>query len=92
MNENGYEFKFGEAFRPKEMADIYAKRGIGIKDSLHTKQLAIDILLFKDGKYLTSTESHRLFGEWWERQHDNCRWGGRWSDGNHYEFTEMPWR
>ena len=91
-NENGYELTFGEAKRPQEMADIYAKKGVGKKDSLHIKQLAIDLNLFKNGKYLSSTESHKELGEWWERQHDNCRWGGRFNDGNHYEFTERSWR
>lgn len=92
MNENGYEFTLGEARRTKEMAEWYAKQGKGIKNSLHIKQLAIDINLFKDGKYLTTTESHKIFGEWWERQHARCRWGGRFNDGNHYEFTDRDWR
>lgn len=90
--ENGYELTEGESYRPPEMAEIYAKRGTGIKDSLHTIKLAKDYNLFRDDKYLPSTESHKLLGEWWERQHTNCRWGGRWDDGNHYEFTENPWR
>ena len=91
-NENGYEVTLNEVYRPKEMAEIYAKKGIGIKDSLHIKKLAVDINLFKDGVYLKTTENHRFLGEWWERQHSNCRWGGRWNDGNHYEFTEKDWR
>lgn len=87
MNESGYEFTLGDARRSIEEA-----QRLGKADSLHTKQLAIDINLFKDGKYLSSTESHRIFGEWWERQHLRCRWGGRFNDGNHYEFTEKDWR
>lgn len=90
--EKEYELTFGEAYRPPETAAIYAKKGIGITNSLHTKKLAIDLNLFKNGKYLTSTESHRLLGEWWEKQHPLCRWGGRWNDGNHYEMTEKEWR
>ena len=98
MNENGYEFTYGEAYRsPEEALRLYNlyKAGKGpraTKNSLHTKKLAIDLNLFKDGKFLSSTESHRFFGEWWEKQHPNCRWGGRFNDGNHYEFTEMNWR
>ncbi len=91
-NELGYEMTFGEAYRSPEEAARLAKLGIGIKNSLHIKKLAIDINLFKDGKYLSATENHRLLGEWWERQHSHCRWGGRWDDGNHYEFTEFPWK
>jgi|SRR3990167_9705461 len=92
INDNKYEFTFGEALRTPEQAALYAKSGIGDKNSLHIKKLAIDINLFKNGKYLSSTESHKLFGEWWEKQHAHCRWGGRFNDGNHYEFTESPWR
>lgn len=88
MNEAGYEFTFGDAYRSPEEAARLARLGVGIKNSLHTKRLAIDINLFKDGKYLSKTESHRLFGDWWEQQHINCRWGGRYGDGNHYEFLE----
>lgn len=84
-NENGYEITLGHALRDPDSK-------IGIEDSLHKKKLAQDLNLFKDGKYLTKTEDHRLLGEWWERQHLNCRWGGRWKDGNHYEFTEKAWR
>ena len=91
-NENRYEITFGESWRSPEEAKRQAKLGAGIVNSLHTKRLAIDLNLFKDGKYLTSTESHRLLGEWWERQHPLCRWGGRWKDGNHYEVTETKWR
>jgi len=83
--ENGYEITLGHALRDPDST-------IGIKDSLKKKKLAIDLNLFKDGKYLTKTESHKLLGEWWERQHLHCRWGGRWEDGNHYEFTEKAWR
>lgn len=91
-NENGYELTFGEAYRTPEQAALNAKKGIGIENSLHIKRLAIDLNLFKDGIYLSSSENHRFLGEWWEQQHMNCRWGGRWKDGNHYEFTELPWR
>lgn len=89
MNENGYEITLGELWRPEEMSAIYSKRGIGIKNSLHCKKLAIDINLFKNGKYLSSSKDHKIFGDWWENQHINCRWGGRYGDGNHYEFLEQ---
>lgn len=91
-NKNGYELTFGETYRTPEQAALNAKKGIGIVNSLHIKRLAIDLNLFKDGIYLSSSESHRFLGEWWERQHIHCRWGGRFNDGNHYEFTESPWR
>jgi hypothetical protein len=87
--ESGYEITLGEAYRSPEEAKRLAKLGKGIKNSLHTLRLAIDINLFKDGKYLTSTASHKPLGEWWESMSNNeivCAWGGRFGDGNHYSI------
>lgn len=85
--EHGYAVTLGEAQRTPEMAAIYAKDGRGIADSLHILKLAIDLNLFKDGKYLGDTESHRPLGEFWESLDIANRWGGRFKrpDGNHYE-------
>lgn len=61
----------------------------GIINSVHQLGLAVDINLFKDGVYLTSSEDHRPFGEWWKAQHPLARWGGDFRpkpDGNHYSF------
>jgi hypothetical protein len=58
-----------------------------MKNSLHYEGLAVDIDLFKDGKYLVATEDHRVFGEFWESLHKDCCWGGRFKDGNHYSVT-----
>jgi hypothetical protein len=80
----GYELTLKDAYRsPEENFRIYGRK----KNSVHPLQLAIDLNLFRDGAYLRSTESHRPLGEWWERQHPLCRWGGRFSDGNHYSLT-----
>jgi len=80
----GYELTLGHALRSK----IEAKR-LGFPGSLHVLKLAIDLNLFKNGKYLSSTNSHRRLGEWWETQSTDkyeCCWGGRWGDGNHYSI------
>lgn len=58
----------------------------GSKSSRHKSRLAIDLNLFKDGEYLTSTAAHQELGEWWESL--GGIWGGRFNDGNHYE---APW-
>ena len=50
--DNGYELTFSEAYRTPEQAQLNAKSGAGIKNSLHTQRLAVDFNLFKDGKYL----------------------------------------
>ena len=83
----GYEVTLGEALRSPEEAARLAKLGTGIALSLHRLKLAIDLNLFKDGVYLTSTAAHRPLGEWWEAQHTLCRWGGRFKDGNHYSLA-----
>lgn len=80
----GYEITLGEAYRSPEEALRLSKSKKGIKNSLHTQKLAIDLNLFKNGVYLSSTESHRPLGEWWESQ--GGTWGGRFDDGNHYSF------
>lgn len=82
----GYELSFGEAYRTPEQAAANAKSGKGIANSLHCDRLAIDLNLFKDGTYLTSSESHRPLGEFWESLDPNCAWGGRFGDGNHYSY------
>lgn len=86
----GYELTFAEAYRTPEQAALNAKNGKGIANSLHTQRLAIDLNLFKDGTYLSSTEAHRPLGEWWEALSTpeyQCCWGGRFNDGNHYSIA-----
>lgn len=88
-NAMGYAVTLGEAWRPPEMAAIYAKQGKGIKNSLHTQRLAVDLNLFRDGKYLSDGDQYRELGAWWETQSFEgavCCWGGRFQDGNHFSF------
>lgn len=85
----GYELTFGEAWRSPEEAKRLAMLGKGTLDSLHRDRLALDLNLFKDGKWLKTTAAHRPLGEFWESLHPLCRWGGRFkarSDGNHYSL------
>ena len=67
--------------------DLWARDG-HMENSLHYDRLAIDLNLFKDGKYLAETEDHRFLGEHWEAFDPDCRWGGRWDDGNHYQMLK----
>jgi hypothetical protein len=86
-HELGYEVTLGDAFRdPRVHGKLGEKVGYGHRNSGHKNKLALDLNLFKDGKYLADTESHRPLGEWWEKQHELARWGGRFADGNHYSF------
>ena len=56
--------------------------------ALVKQRCAIDLNLFnKDGVFLGGSEYHRPIGEWWEKQHADACWGGRFEDGNHYSLT-----
>ena len=94
INEEGYSFTYGETMRSPEQAEIYAKSGKGIINSLHCKRLAIDINLFNEkGEYLDSSEAYLKFGCFWERLNPTNRWGGNFKsrpDGNHFERNQLP--
>ena len=83
--EHDYGITLGEAYRPPELAATYAKRGIGIANSLHTQRLAIDLNLFKGETLLSTTEDHKPLGLFWESI--GGTWGGRFNDGNHYSLA-----
>ena len=94
IEEEGFFFTFGETYRTLDQAEIYAKEGKGIENSLHCKRLAIDINLFNEKcEFLSSTKDHAHFGKYWESLHPANRWGGNFvgknglpkPDGNHYE-------
>lgn len=81
--ENGYELTFGDAYRDHRVFGAPGtKRNYSSANSLHKERLAVDLNLFKNGKFLTATEDHRLLGEYWESI--GGTWGGRFNDGNHY--------
>lgn len=91
----GYEVTLGDAYRdPRVHGVMGEKKAYGAADSYHKNRLAIDLNLFKDGKYLSSTADHRPLGEWWESQ--GGTWGGNFKhadgrpnpDGNHYSWGE----
>ena len=86
-HSQGYDIRMGETWRSKAAADDNARRGIGIKNSLHRKKLAVDLNLFKDGKYLTSIEGYLPLGEYWLSLHPLCRWGGDFKDPYHFSIT-----
>lgn len=87
-HELGFEVTLGDAFRdPRSHGKLGEKIAYGEPYSCHKSKLALDLNLFRDGKYLDKTEDHKPLGEWWEQQHPMACWGGRFEDGNHYSFT-----
>lgn len=85
--EQGYALTLGDGYRDPRVHGVPGeKKSYSHPNSTHKFRLAIDFNLFKDGQFLGTTEAHRPLGEWWEGQHPLARWGGRFSDGNHYSF------
>jgi len=83
----GFEVTLGDAFRDPRVFGAQGKfAGYGRASSAHKNRLAIDLNLFKGGKYMSDTEDHKQLGEWWESQGGS--WGGRFkvADGNHYSL------
>jgi len=82
----GYEVTMAEG----TITVVYCKKckkkvSVHKKGSLHHLGLAQDIDLFKDGKYLTETEDHRVLGAYWISI--GGAWGGTFGDGNHYSLA-----
>src|SRR3990167_11183347 len=78
----GYSVTMGETYRPPETAALYAKKGIGIKRSLHCLRLAADILLFKNNVYQKDWKEYQELGNLWKSYSSSgmtfC-WGGDWT-------------
>ena len=84
-HELGFEVTLGDAYRdPRVFGPVGQKRGYGHPKSAHKQRLAIDLNLFRDGKFCAETDDHKPLGEWWESQ--GGTWGGRFNDGNHYSL------
>ena len=86
-NTINYKLTGAELYRTPEQAELNAAKGSGIKNSLHCKRLAIDLNLFIDNKYQTTSRAYRELGEFWKGLSPENRWGGDFSrpDGNHFE-------
>jgi hypothetical protein len=93
-HDSGYDVTGGELHRTAEQALLYAQQGKGIVDSNHTRRLAIDLNLFRDGKYLTDSKDYAMLGQKWKQMHPQNVWGGDFSkpDGNHFSrrFRSYP--
>ena len=73
---------YGETYRPAETAKIYARKGIGIVNSLHCQRLAVDLHLFINGKYQTNPKKYKPLGDFWESLDPKNRHGGNFKDSN----------
>lgn len=86
------ELTFGDAYRSPEQAAGNAAAGSGIRNSLHTQRLAIDLNLFVDGSYQSDSAAYAQLGEYWKSLNPENAWGGDFRDaqgrsapdGNHF--------
>ena len=86
--EQGYEVTLGDAYRDPRLHGAWGEGGgYGRPRSCHKLRLALDLNLFREGKYLARTEDHLPIGERWEAM--GGAWGGRFGDGNHYSLEHQ---
>lgn len=87
----GLGVTFGEAFRPKELQDLYVSTGRSwTSNSRHLHRLAVDLNLFKGGEYVKDEEEYAPLGEFWEAMRPGLnKWGASSGrprrDANHFE-------
>ena len=60
-----------------------------MENSLHYSGCAGDLLLYKNGLYQIDTKTYRELGDYWEYLDSDCKWGGRWGDGNHFSYAPV---
>jgi hypothetical protein len=61
--------------------------GNGIRNSLHTKRLAIDLQLFdKDWRWITEDYAYTLLADYWESLGNDHRAGVRFGDTPHFSI------
>ena len=64
-----------EWYRTPEQAAIYAKQGKGIKNSNHTRKLALDLFRVKDGKVTWDADEYVPLANKWRTLHPLARAG-----------------
>lgn len=80
LYSQGYKVRCGDFLASKRIPPEHKA------NSNHYIKCAADLNLFKDGVFLVLTQEHKASGDMWETRHPQCRWGGRYNDGNHYEI------
>lgn len=84
INELNLKATGGDLFRDERCP-------YGSKSSLHHRRLAIDLNLFVNDEYQTTGEHFLPLGEFWEAM-PHCKWGGRFGDYNHFEWSDIQWQ
>lgn len=70
---------------------IKSKKKTKTLNSNHKERLAIDLNIFKNGKYITSFEDTKPVGDKWESMDIKNRWGGDWNKNDIKDgFIDTP--
>ena len=89
-SKEGYRCRYGEAWRPQWVAEVYQREGKGSINSLHIDRLAIDLAIDFNGVYQTKSEQYKFAGDYWKSLHELNKWGGDFpGDGNHFSMEHM---
>ena len=87
-HELGFDVRIGDLFRDPRVHGAYGEKiGYSSAYSMHKLKLAVDLNLLINNVMKVKTSNFQELGEWWEQQHELCRWGGRFKDGNHFSLT-----
>lgn len=87
-----HDVTLGDAYRdPRVFGKQGELKGYGRASSAHKNRLAVDLNLFKNDKWLTTTAAHAQFGAYWKTLFDDCKWGGDFAsqDANHYSIEHQ---
>jgi peptidoglycan L-alanyl-D-glutamate endopeptidase CwlK len=87
--ELGFMLTGGELARPREMQELYFKRGSSkTMNSNHLRRLAQDYNIFFEGKLCYDKVKLKPLGDYWESLNEYNRWGGNFKsilDTPHFE-------
>ena len=83
----GHDVILAEAYRTPEQAAIYAEQGKGIKNSVHTKKLAVDLFRYVNGKISWDPYDYELLATHWKSLHPLARWGGDFKNRDCVHFS-----
>jgi hypothetical protein len=87
-DREGFTIRDGDSFRdPRVHGEYGEKKSYASANSLHKLKLAKDLNFIKDGRLMVKTSDFQELGEWWEKQHELCRWGGRFNDAGHFSLA-----
>ncbi len=75
-------------YRPPYTAEEYERRGVGIANSVHTKKLAVDLILSINGKVTFENADYTPLAEKWLTVHGSARAGHYFAsvDSGHFSF------